>query len=264
MLLDSVLWLALAVKMAVTAIFVIVATFAAERGGPLFGALIATLPILAAPAYVFLALDHDAAFIAQSALGSMAINAVNGVYALAFAVLAQRFRLSVIMAMVLALWIGLALAVRSVEWTLAGTAALNLMVLPLCLWLGRRFRHAVMPAIQRRWYDLVARALLVALLVAVIVTLSFRIGPTGSGVLAMFPIVLTSVYVILHRRVGGQAAGAVLANSVSGLVGLGFATAALNLTAVPLGVPAALALALAISIGWNLLVWATRRRFSVP
>jgi hypothetical protein len=35
---------------------------------------------------------------------------------------------------------------------------------------------------------------------------------------------------------------------------------ALSLSTVPLGVPAALTLALAISIGWNLLVWFARQR----
>ena len=34
------------------------------------GALVATLPISAGPSYVFLALDHDAAFIAEGALAS--------------------------------------------------------------------------------------------------------------------------------------------------------------------------------------------------
>ncbi len=47
------------------------ASMVAERSGPLIGALVATLPVSAGPVYVFLALDHDAAFIAQSALASL-------------------------------------------------------------------------------------------------------------------------------------------------------------------------------------------------
>lgn len=158
------------------------------------------------------------------------------------------------------LWIALALLVRFVAWTPLTAGLLNLVILPLCLWLGLRYRQAAMPRPHRRRFDLPLRALLVALLVAAIVTLSFQIGPRGSGILAVFPIVLTSVYVIIHRRISAQAAGAVLANSVSGLLGLAVAMLALSLTAVPLGVPAALALALAISIGWNLLVWFARQR----
>src|SRR3984893_11781890 len=79
----------LVVKMAVTAAFVLAATGTAERVGPLVGRLVATLPISARPGYVFLALDHDAHFIAQGAVASLAINAVNVIFALTYAMLAQ-------------------------------------------------------------------------------------------------------------------------------------------------------------------------------
>ena len=36
----------------------------------------------------------------------------------------------------------------------------------------------------------------------------------GSGVLAVFPVIYTSIMLILHRRVGGPATAAVLANAV--------------------------------------------------
>ena len=68
--------LTLIVKMAITAAFVLAATITAERAGPLVGGLVATLPIGAGPVYVFLALDHDAQFISQSAVASLAVNAV--------------------------------------------------------------------------------------------------------------------------------------------------------------------------------------------
>jgi hypothetical protein len=62
--------LTLVVKMGVTAAFVVIASMVAERAGPLVGAMVSTLPISAGPAYVFLALEHDNAFVAQSALTS--------------------------------------------------------------------------------------------------------------------------------------------------------------------------------------------------
>ncbi len=87
---DLTFALALIVKMAITAGFVLAATITAERAGPLVGGLVATLPIGAGPVYVFLALDHDAHFIAASAITSLAINVANAVFALAYALLAQR------------------------------------------------------------------------------------------------------------------------------------------------------------------------------
>ena len=101
---------------------------------------------------------------------------------------------------------------------------------------------------------------MVALLVGLVVTLSFRIGPTGSGVLAVFPVIYTSIMLILHRRVGGPATAAVLANAVPALAGFGLALLTLHLAAVPLGSGAALIIALGASVVWNAVVYAIRRR----
>ena len=101
---------------------------------------------------------------------------------------------------------------------------------------------------------------MVALLVGAVVTLSSRIGPAGSGVLAVFPVIYTSIIFILHLRVGGSATAAVLANAIPGLAGFGTALLILHLTAVPFGSATALIFALGISVVWNAAVFATRRR----
>src|SRR5262245_12393796 len=77
---ELVFWLALTTKMAITALFVSVATIIAERLGAAVGALVATLPVSAGPVYVFLALDHDATFISASAVVSLALNAATAVF----------------------------------------------------------------------------------------------------------------------------------------------------------------------------------------
>src|SRR5271157_47059 len=87
---DLIFILTLLLRMAVTAIFVVSASVITERSGPVIGALVATLPISAGPSYVFLALDHDAAFIAQGALASLPINAVTMLLGLTYVLLAQR------------------------------------------------------------------------------------------------------------------------------------------------------------------------------
>jgi hypothetical protein len=255
--------LTLIVKMTITAGFVLAATVTAERAGPLVGGLVATLPIGAGPVYVFLAFDHDAHFIAQGAVASLAINAVNVIFATVYVLLAQQRSLVVSLAVGLVAWTALALLIYWVHWTVVTALAMNIVVLGLCLWLVRPLRHVTMPPLRTRWADLAIRALLVAVLVGVTVGLSFRIGPGGSGVLAVFPVVLISIMLILHRRVGGKPAAAVLANAPLGLIGFAFACAVLHFAAAPLGVPLALALALATSIGWSLTVL-TARRHGIP
>src|ERR1700733_306529 len=87
--------LTLGLRMAITAAFVISASIITERSGPVIGALVATLPISAGPSYVFLAIDHDAAFVAQGALASLPINAATIVMGTIYVVLAQRHGVAV-------------------------------------------------------------------------------------------------------------------------------------------------------------------------
>src|SRR5262250_2327408 len=117
---DLTFLLMLVLRMAVTAGFVVSASFIAERSGPVIGALVATLPISAGPSYVFLALDHDAAFIAEGALASLPINAATIFLGLVYVVLAQRHGALLSCTAAVAVWFGLAAIIRSVQWSLAG------------------------------------------------------------------------------------------------------------------------------------------------
>jgi hypothetical protein len=255
--------LTLIAKMAITAGFVLVATTTAERAGPLVAGMVATLPVGAGPVYIFLALDHDTQFIAQSAVNSLAINAANALFALIYALLAQTQTRAVSLGGAFAVWLISALIIHATPWSFAGAAAMNVVVLGLCQWLARPLRHVRMPPFRARWTDLAMRALLVATLVGVVVTFSFRLGATGSGILAVFPVVLLSIILILHNRVGGKASAAVLANAPLGLIGFGFACTVLHFTAIPFGSAIGLTLALATSVAWNMLML-TARRHGLP
>src|ERR1700724_2094292 len=117
---DLTFILTLALRMAVTAAFVVSASVITERSGPVIGALVATLPISAGPSYVFLALDHDAAFIAEGALASLPINAATIFLGLTYVVLAQGQNAAVSCFGAVAVWIALASAVRTMHWSLPG------------------------------------------------------------------------------------------------------------------------------------------------
>ena len=252
--------LTLIVKMAVTAGFVLAATVTAERAGPLVGGLVATLPLGAGPVYVFLALDHDTHFIAQSAVASLAINAVNVIFALTYALLAQKRSVGTSLGGAFLVWLILALTVHSIQWSYGAALLLNIVMVTPSVWLARPLRHVRMPVFHARWSDLALRAALVSLLVGVTVTLSFQLGSIGSGILAVFPVILISIMYILHSRVGGKPTASVLANAPLGLIGFAGACTILHFTAEPFGNASGLALALATSVGWSLLVLLARRR----
>jgi hypothetical protein len=252
--------LTLALRMAITAAFVVSASIITERSGPVIGALVATLPISAGPSYVFLALDHDAGFIAEGALASLPINAATIFLGLTYVVLAQRRSALVSCLGAVAVWITLAAIIRSVQWTLAAGLIVNAIAFAICVPLLRRYRHVKMPLITRRWYDIPLRASLVATLVATVVTLSGWAGPKISGIIALFPVVFTSMMLILQPRIGGPPTAAVIANSAGGLMGLGIAIAALHVAAMQFGSVIGLSIALMICVCWNLSLWWNGRR----
>jgi|SRR5689334_13177079 len=257
---DLAFILSLALRMVVAAAFVVSASMITERSGPAIGALIATLPISGGPSYVFLAMDHGDAFIAQSALASVPMNAASVLLAMTYILLVQRFGLTVSLAGGLASWLTVATLVSAFQWSLAGGILLNVLIFAICLPLAQRFRMAKMPLVTSRWYDIPLRAALVATLVAVVVTMSGIVGPRISGVIALFPAAYTSLILILTPRIGGPATAALLANGQWGLIGFGLGVLTIHLGALPLGRAATLSLALAVCILWNLGLYAWGRR----
>lgn len=251
--------LTLALRMAVTAAFVITASIITERAGPVIGALIATLPISAGPSYLFLALDHDAAFIAQGALASLAVNAATSFLGLTYVMLAQRHSMLVSFSAAVAVWLTLATLVRMTQWSLTAGIIVNIVAFAICLPLVQRFRNVKMPLITRRWYDIPVRAALVATMVATVVTLSRWVGPSVSGIIALFPSVFASLMLILHPRIGGPPTAAVIANGAWGMIGFGIAIVVLHVAALQFGSAMALCFALATCVGWNLGLWGLSR-----
>ena len=257
---ELLFWLSLVLKMAVTAGFVVGAAMVTERAGPIVGALVATLPIAAGPAYVFLALDHDSQFISQSALGSIAAHAATGIFSVVYVLLAQRLGTMISVAGAVGVWFVAALLLRSAEWNFPAIASVCLAIYAIAIALTSRYRNVPMPPVRREWYDVPLRATMVAVLIAAVVGLSGQVGPTFTGLLAVYPIVMTCLMLIFQPRAGGPATATLIANTLWGLVGFSACLFTVNLATIPLGTPAGLVLALAVSIAWNLVVWALRRR----
>jgi hypothetical protein len=253
-------WSAFALKLGATAAVVVAASYVVERSGPFLGALVAALPTAAGAAYVILALEHTPAFIAASAIGSVASNAAVALFALAYAALAQRRGLGASLGGALAVWALAVAAIRAASWTLGGALALNLALFALTIPASGRYRRpaALGGPAKRGRYDLLARAATVGLVVTLVTAASTRIGATLTGVFALLPVAMGSFVVILQPRIGGPATASVLANAQAPLLGLGLAFAVVHL-AVPLGVWRALLLGLATSLGWSALLLGARR-----
>jgi uncharacterized membrane protein (GlpM family) len=257
---ELVFWYGLAFKMAMTATIVVLASLAVERSGPFIGALIATLPTAAGAAYIILAMEHPPAFIAQSAVGSAASNAAVAIFALAYAMLAQRNGVVISITAAVVIWFCAIAALRLVEWTPARVVLLNALVLAVTVTASARFRRVTVSRkdIRRTRYDLPLRAAAAALVVAVVTTASHRIGSFASGTFAVFPIVIGTFVVILHSHAGGKAAAAVLAHAQPPLIGLCLGFLGVHYLAGAIGVWWAYAAGLAITMAWSGVLWLAR------
>ncbi len=249
---ELLFWTGLGLKMALTAAVVVVVSLVVERSGPFIGALIAALPTAAGAAYVILALEHPARFIAASTIGSVAVNADVSIFAAVYIVLAQRRGLLLSLGTAIAVWFGVTAALRLYDWTPLSATALNAVVFAVTVPLSWRYRTSgPPPRFARTAFDIPLRAITAGLVVAIVTTASYSIGSFASGMFALFPIVLCSTIVILHPRIGGKAAASVLAHAQIAFVGLGLGFLVAHYFAEPLGSWWALLIGLAVCSAWS-------------
>jgi hypothetical protein len=247
--------LPLLIRAIATALIVVAASAAAETLGPLWGAVIASLPVSAGPAYVFLALQHGPDFLAASALGSLVANASTGLFLVCYGRLAARVPAWRSLGAAILAWLAASLATRGVAWTPLTALLLNLAVYGgglAVLESSQGGPAATGAAPRRRWFDLPLRAAAVAAFVSLVVAASAVLGPQATGIAAVFPISLISLLVILRPRIGGAAAFLLAANALRAMAGFGLMLLVLHLAIRPWGVGPAMSAALCVSVGWSI------------
>jgi uncharacterized membrane protein (GlpM family) len=253
-------WITLLYKMLATAALVVSVSMLVERVGPFLGAMVATLPISAGPALVFVAMDRGPAFLEASARAGLPAFAGTAVFAVVYALLAQRRRTLISVGGSLAAWLVATLLIQSREWSLGAALALHGIVFGTALRVTRPYRRAapVVRATRRSW-DVPFRAAIVMALVATVLVAGRLLGPRTAGTIAVAPMVFASVGLVLQPRVGGALPAAMMANGLLGLIGLVVALAFLSVSATALGAATSLSLALLICVLWNLLLIGARR-----
>ncbi len=245
-------WLGVLARMGATAFVVVAACMLVERSGPLLGAMIATLPISAGPAYVFLAIEHGPEFVAASAPGSLIALCATAVFVTIYAHLAPRHSRAVSLAAAFAGWVVAAAIGEQVASGFAAILVLDAIIFAACMALTRRARRElpVVRARGRRW-DIPIRAACAMALVGAVLLIGRALGPYAAGMAALAPVVLGSLGLLLYPRIGGGGAARVLATTLPGLIGNAVAVATLHRSATALGSAASLSLALLMCVAWN-------------
>jgi hypothetical protein len=247
MLVDTLL--PLLVKVFATAATVVAASVAAERAGPVVGGIIVALPVSAGPGYVFLARQASDAFIARSALYTLAITAATALFLAVYVRVAPRLGAVASVAVALVPWLAGAAALQWIALSWWSALALNLVAFPLAIVLTRDSAaiEAALPRVASA-RDLLLRAVLAGSLVATIVEISNLIGPRLTGSTVTFPVMLTTLGLIMHHRYGGRAAARALRGALPAMPGFSACALTLHLLAERLGAPAALVAALGVSL----------------
>ena len=247
---------ALTVRMSAVAVFVVIVALLSERVGPFFGAMVASLPIYTGPVYLFLAIDHPPEYLARVAVGSLAACAVTPVFLLVYALMARAgHAMAPSLLAGIGSWIACAVFVQLYDWSLIEALLFAIPIYSVALLLSHHFKDAVaLKRSDRSWLDLAVRVLLVTSVVGLVNALSPFVPAKLTGILSIMPTVTTSLILVLHGRIGGPATAALFAHSVGGLVGMMLAVMLVGLTVVPWGPAISLPLALALCIGWNLML----------
>lgn len=260
---DSPFILLLGAKIVAAIAIVVTASRATERLGPFLGSMIATLPVSTGPVYVFLAMDHDAHFISECARMSVAGVAATVAFISAYAVASRHFATLLSWLAATTAWFVVALLLQLREWTFIEACALFAASFAVAIRALRRYTVAVpMAQMPRVRYDLALRAGLVACMVVATTYAGNLLGPAATGVLATYPVVFTSLVLILQPRCGGPFTASLLVSSLKGLIGFGIALVVLHLAAARLSSAWALLIALAVAVGWNIALVLLRRRRS--
>jgi hypothetical protein len=254
-----ILTTALVVKVVASVLSALIAIYAAERLGPFWGGLIAGIPSTIGPAYVILAIETTDAFVAQSALASCAGTVAILMFASTLAVAARRLNAWLVLPVAILAWGIGALAVGAAHWTIWSALAVNAVAFVVAVAITHPIAVApvVSPPLRRHWYDILLRAGIAGGFVGIVTTASAVLGPTATGIFTVFPIVFSTLAIVLLSRMGGPVAAATFANCIWPMIPICLALAEIHACAVAWGSTVALSVGIAICLGWNagLVAW---------
>lgn len=243
----------LALKLLLVPAFLLLISLAGRRWGPAVAGWLAGLPVLTGPILFLLALENGRAFTAAAATVSLA--AVSG--AVAFIITYARVcaRSSPLLSLLagLCVWLCAALLLTRLPLNNYVALAIALLALVLAPKLFPRISAQVLSAALPKW-ELPLRMLAGAAITLAVTTLAAAIGPSWSGMFAVFPVITIVLSMFSHRASGAAFTVILLRAMIWGLYALAFFCFALAVLLPQLGVTVSFlgAIAVAIAVQWGL------------
>lgn len=234
-------------KAMLTTVTVALVLVVAQTMGRRLAGMLAGLPVITAPALLWIAAEQGAGFAARCAVGSIAACGVMAVFALTYERLSRR--LGPGLTLLLSLAVG---ALIAMPMTLLGDRPLRAITLTavLCGAVILLLPIAARADQMRRIRGEIAFTAVAAGAVSVMVSLGAReLGPFWSGLLASLPIISVAALVTQHLAAKHDSIQRFLRGYVVGLVGKAVFALAFAASVVQIGAPLAVTAALAIGLG---------------
>ena len=243
----------LALKLLLVPAFLLLISLAGRRWGPAVAGWLAGLPVLTGPILFLLTLEHGPGFAAAAT--TVSLSAVFGAVAfiVTYARVCARRPPALCLLYSVAVWCGTALLLTRLppdNFASLGIALLALVVAPK---LFPRIATPILTARLPRW-ELPLRMLAGAAVTLAVTTLAAAIGPSWSGMFAVFPVITTVLSVFSHRASGPAFTVTLLRAMIWGLYSLASFCFALALLLPRQGVTVAFlaAIAATLAVQWAL------------
>lgn len=205
-------------KLTLVPALIAVVTLAGRRWGPAVAGWLSAFPVVSGPILLFMSLEQGADFTATAATGTLTAVLANLAFGIGYARAASLRRPWLISLAVG--WTAYAVVVAALSahaMPMVYAAILVLMALGLAPFLYPSPSATTTPsAAQRAKGDLWLRMMAGALLTGMVTHLAFSIGPTLSGMLAMFPVMGSVLAAFTHRHEGANATIRLLKGMVLG------------------------------------------------
>ena len=194
-------WLAILARGVAAACFVGGVIWLMERTSPFIGGIVLALPIVTAPAYLFLVLLHPPAFVAEAAQASMATIGAVLLFLVTVIALVRRWPMPLVLVGALAAWCLTGMLIRTVPPGLTSSLLILAAAGAIAWYSGRRVSLTA-PAARGRspFYEIVLRGAAAGFLVIGVTGLADTMGPQVAGIFSSFPVALLTVCWFMPRR----------------------------------------------------------------
>ncbi len=206
----------LVLKLFLVPLFLGLVSFAGKRWGPGVAGWLAGFPIVTGPILLLLALGKGAAFTAGAASASLSAVFASVGFSLAYSWTCRRHGWPSALLAGLSVWLCAAFLLSRMPqspWLAGAIAIATLLAAPRC------FPPAAVPGVPAAMLrqDLLLRMVAGALLTLAVTSLSATIGPSWSGLLAVFPLLGIVLAVFSQRACGPDFVVVMLRAMASGL-----------------------------------------------